>query len=150
MQVEDIVVAHWKSYGRNYYSRYDYENVPTIAANFVIQHLRQSLISLSGQKFVSHNHTNTQLTHTNINTNTNTIDSITHADTHSVGQTDTHADTQTDRQVDRHTDSYYQVELADEFTYVDPIDESVSVQQGIRILFTDGSRIIFRLSGKYD
>ena len=36
---------------------------------------------------------------------------------------------------------------ADEFTYRDPIDFSISYNQGIRILFTDGSRIIFRLSG---
>lgn len=37
--------------------------------------------------------------------------------------------------------------MADEFTYHDPVDHSVSRNQGIRILFTDGSRIIFRLSG---
>lgn len=30
---------------------------------------------------------------------------------------------------------------------MDPIDRSISRNQGIRILFTDGSRIIFRLSG---
>lgn len=36
---------------------------------------------------------------------------------------------------------------ADEFTYVDPIDDSISRNQGIRILFTDGSRIVIRLSG---
>lgn len=35
----------------------------------------------------------------------------------------------------------------DEFCYRDPIDQSVSKNQGIRILFTDGSRIVFRLSG---
>lgn len=36
---------------------------------------------------------------------------------------------------------------ADEFTYVDPVDQSVSYNQGIRVLFTDGSRVVFRLSG---
>ncbi|NOQ65074.1 MAG: alpha-D-glucose phosphate-specific phosphoglucomutase [Methyloprofundus sp.] len=41
----------------------------------------------------------------------------------------------------------YTVDYADEFSYTDPIDNSVSEQQGIRIGFTDGSRIIFRLSG---
>ncbi|BCG63289.1 MAG: phosphoglucomutase [Methyloprofundus sp.] len=41
----------------------------------------------------------------------------------------------------------YQVQYADEFSYTDPIDNSISSQQGIRIGFTDGSRIIFRLSG---
>ena len=42
---------------------------------------------------------------------------------------------------------FLQVAVADEFTYLDPIDGSISYNQGIRILFTDGSRIIFRLSG---
>lgn len=41
----------------------------------------------------------------------------------------------------------YSIEYADEFSYTDPIDNSVSEQQGIRIGFTDGSRIIYRLSG---
>lgn len=41
----------------------------------------------------------------------------------------------------------YTVKTADEFTYLDPVDQSISRNQGIRILFTDGSRIVFRLSG---
>lgn len=44
-------------------------------------------------------------------------------------------------------DGKYQIESADEFEYLDPIDGSVSSHQGIRILFVGGSRIIFRLSG---
>jgi phosphoglucomutase len=36
---------------------------------------------------------------------------------------------------------------ADEFEYHDPVDKSVSKRQGVRLLFADGSRIIFRLSG---
>ena len=36
---------------------------------------------------------------------------------------------------------------ADEFCYVDPIDGSVSPNQGIRVLMVDGSRVVFRLSG---
>ncbi|WP_257541548.1 alpha-D-glucose phosphate-specific phosphoglucomutase [Sphingobium sp. CFD-1] len=39
------------------------------------------------------------------------------------------------------------VEKADDFTYTDPIDQSVSRNQGARILFEDGSRVVFRLSG---
>lgn len=35
----------------------------------------------------------------------------------------------------------------DEFTYVDPVDGSVSEHQGLRFIFVDGSRVIFRLSG---
>lgn len=41
----------------------------------------------------------------------------------------------------------YTIQKADEFTYHDPVDQSISQHQGIRIFFTDGSRIIFRLSG---
>jgi phosphoglucomutase len=39
------------------------------------------------------------------------------------------------------------VKSADDFMYVDPVDGSTSAHQGIRILFTDDSRLIFRLSG---
>jgi len=41
----------------------------------------------------------------------------------------------------------YSVKYADEFSYTDPVDNSVSAQQGIRVGFTNGSRIVFRLSG---
>jgi phosphoglucomutase len=41
----------------------------------------------------------------------------------------------------------YTVKMCDDFSYTDPIDGSVSKGQGVRILFTDGSRIVFRLSG---
>ena len=41
----------------------------------------------------------------------------------------------------------YSVASADQFTYVDPIDGSVSRKQGVRIIMVDGSRVIFRLSG---
>ena len=39
------------------------------------------------------------------------------------------------------------VAAADDFTYNDPVDGSVSAKQGIRILFEGGSRVVFRLSG---
>lgn len=39
------------------------------------------------------------------------------------------------------------VQSADDFAYSDPTDQSVSRNQGIRILFEDGSRVVFRLSG---
>jgi phosphoglucomutase len=39
------------------------------------------------------------------------------------------------------------VSLADDFSYTDPVDHSVSTGQGVRILLEDGSRIICRLSG---
>mmetsp|Transcript_10483 Transcript_10483/g.14465 ORF Transcript_10483/g.14465 Transcript_10483/m.14465 type:complete len:1069 (+) Transcript_10483:63-3269(+) len=94
VHVEEIVTAHWKSYGRNYYCRYDYEGVQSANANAVLAHLRGQFNTITGKKFGS-----------------------------------------------------YEVAKADEFTYVDPVDQSVSYNQGIRVLFTDGSRVVFRLSG---
>lgn len=94
MSVEAILKAHWLEYGRNVYSRHDYEAIPTEAANSVITHIKAQFTSLPGQVF---------------------------------GQ--------------------YTVKSCDDFSYHDPIDGSVSHHQGIRVLFTDGSRIVFRLSG---
>jgi phosphoglucomutase len=39
------------------------------------------------------------------------------------------------------------IKTNDVFEYTDPVDGSISKNQGIRIIFEDGSRIIFRLSG---
>ena len=41
----------------------------------------------------------------------------------------------------------YQVKLIDDYRYEDPIDKSIATQQGVRFLFKDGSRLVFRLSG---
>lgn len=41
----------------------------------------------------------------------------------------------------------YTIATADDFKYTDPVDGSVAQKQGIRFLMSDGSRIIFRLSG---
>ncbi|MCL4114996.1 UNVERIFIED_CONTAM: hypothetical protein GTU68_036110 [Idotea baltica] len=92
--VEDILRQHWADYGRNYYTRHDYENIPSTNADRLIDNLQSNLSSLKGRVF-----------------NNRTI--IT----------------------------------ADNFTYHDPVDISVSENQGIRIIFDDGARIIFRLSG---
>ncbi len=46
--VEQIVRAHWAAYGRNYYTRYDYEEVPSDAANGLYAHVRGMLPSLVG------------------------------------------------------------------------------------------------------
>ncbi|MFD1746911.1 alpha-D-glucose phosphate-specific phosphoglucomutase [Rhizobium helianthi] len=92
--VKEIVEAHWAEYGRNYYSRHDYEEVDTEAANELVAALREKLSSLPGQSFGS-----------------------------------------------------LKVEAADDFAYNDPIDGSVSKNQGIRVLFEGGSRVVFRLSG---
>jgi phosphoglucomutase len=92
--VENIVREHWAKYGRNFYSRYDYEGLPTEAAQGVMQHLRNNFPTLNSAQF-----------------------------------------------------GKYAVKFCDDFSYTDPVDASVSKSQGVRIIFADGSRIIFRLSG---
>ena len=39
------------------------------------------------------------------------------------------------------------VAKADDFSYTDPVDGSVSKNQGLRVIFEDGARIVYRLSG---
>jgi phosphoglucomutase len=39
------------------------------------------------------------------------------------------------------------VEAADDFAYTDPVDGSVTAKQGVRIVFAEGARAVFRLSG---
>ena len=92
--VEEIVKEHWQIYGRNFYSRHDYEGVDSDRANTLVDNLRKNGEALKGQQFGS-----------------------------------------------------YEVAFCDDFSYTDSIDGSVSHKQGIRICFTDDSRIIFRLSG---
>ena len=94
VSVKDIVEEHWKQYGRNYYSRYDYEQVDSAAADKLMQTLLELIRNAKGQKWES-----------------------------------------------------FEVAHADEFTYTDPVDGSVSEHQGIRFQFVDGSRVVFRLSG---
>lgn len=92
--VAQIVQSHWQTFGRNYYSRHDYEEIDAGRANDLVDRLRQQSTTLKGKHFHS-----------------------------------------------------YEVEFCDDFSYTDPIDNSVSQKQGIRVGFTDGSRIVFRLSG---
>lgn len=92
--VAEIVREHWAAYGRNYYSRHDYEEVALDGANALVDALRASLPTLKGRSFGS-----------------------------------------------------LEVREADDFAYHDPVDGSDSIRQGIRILFADGSRLIYRLSG---
>ena len=49
--VEAIVREHWEKYGRNVYSRHDYEGLPTDAANGVMKHLHDSFADLQGARF---------------------------------------------------------------------------------------------------
>ena len=52
--VEAIVRDHWRRFGRNFYSRHDYEGVDSAAANGLMQHLRDSLAALPGQRVDGH------------------------------------------------------------------------------------------------
>src|SRR5262249_49340936 len=92
--VLDIVQEHWRSYGRNYYSRHDYEEVDSAAANGLMTALRGRLGALPGTRLGG-----------------------------------------------------FEVAAAEDFAYTDPVDGSVSTDQGVRILFKGGSRIVYRLSG---
>ena len=88
--VAQIVTAHWREYGRNYYSRHDYEEVDAGAAGQLMDALRGSLPALIGRHGIT---------------------------------------------------------AADDFAYDDPVDGSRSTGQGIRLMFEDGARIVYRLSG---
>ena len=92
--VAAIVRRHWRDYGRDFYTRHDYEALASDAAESLVESLRRRIGSLRGQSFGSH-----------------------------------------------------EIEQADDFSYTDPIDGSVSRQQGLRVLLRGGSRIVYRLSG---
>lgn len=49
--VTDIVAAHWRKFGRDYYTRHDYEGLDNDVANDLIAALRASLASLVGRTF---------------------------------------------------------------------------------------------------
>ncbi len=52
--VKEIVLEHWRKYGRDFYTRHDYEEVDAAAAEKMIGDLRQRLPSLKGQKVGAH------------------------------------------------------------------------------------------------
>eukprot|EP01097_Dermamoeba_algensis_P001010 TRINITY_DN1379_c0_g1_i1.p1 TRINITY_DN1379_c0_g1~~TRINITY_DN1379_c0_g1_i1.p1 ORF type:complete len:565 (+),score=142.14 TRINITY_DN1379_c0_g1_i1:76-1770(+) len=95
ISIEDICKDHWKSYGRNYFSRYDYEECESAGANELMNHLTSLQGSIVGKSFGD------------------------------LGE----------------------ISLADDFQYNDPVDGSVTKNQGLRFVFKDGSRFVFRLSG---
>ena len=51
--VADILLDHWQTYGRDYYSRHDYEGLDTDAANAVMADLKARLPTLPGQTAAS-------------------------------------------------------------------------------------------------
>jgi phosphoglucomutase len=52
--VKEIVQGHWKTYGRDFYTRHDYEEVDAAAAEKMIGDLRQRLPKLKGQTVGAH------------------------------------------------------------------------------------------------
>ncbi|MFV9972912.1 MAG: alpha-D-glucose phosphate-specific phosphoglucomutase [Francisella endosymbiont of Hyalomma asiaticum] len=92
--IDQLVVEHWQKFGRNFYSRHDYESIDSEIANKIMVSLRQNLPNLVANQFNGES-----------------------------------------------------IEIVEDFSYTDPIDGSVSNYQGIRIIFANGSRIVFRLSG---
>ncbi len=92
--VAEIARGHWAAYGRNYYTRHDYEGLDTAAAQALMKTLGELLPRLAGT---------------------------------SVGGRG--------------------IAMADDFSYTDPVDGSVSQNQGLRVIFEDGARIVYRLSG---
>lgn len=94
--IKEILLEHYNKFGRNFFTRYDYEEVDSDGANKMMAHIMQQISDKSLIKA--------------------SFGSVT-------------------------------VEAADDFSYTDPIDKSVSKNQGLRIIFADSSRIIFRLSG---
>jgi len=92
--VSQILADHWRRFGRNYYTRHDYEGVDAAAAQELMADLERRLPGLPGQSFGD-----------------------------------------------------LVVEYADDFAYLDPVDGSRSENQGLRIGFKGGSRIVLRLSG---
>ena len=92
--VSELIQNHWKQYGRNYYSRHDYEAIPSTIANQIFNNLSSMLPSLKNNKFAGN-----------------------------------------------------LVKQADNFSYLDPVDNSISKNQGLRIILEDNSRVIIRLSG---
>jgi phosphoglucomutase len=92
--IGDILREHWRKFGRDYYERHDYEDLPADIAAAVMDGLRQRLPTLAGSRIGS-----------------------------------------------------FAVTLADEFSYRDPVDGTIAERQGLRIVFGERARIVYRLSG---
>jgi phosphoglucomutase len=97
--VSEIVRNHWSQYGRDYFTRHDYEAVDSANAQEMISELKAKLPSLAGQVV---------------------------AESKGVK---------------------VKIDSADDFQYIDPVDNSKTTAQGVRIYLNNGGRIVFRLSG---
>lgn len=94
LSVREVMLDHWRRFGRDYYTRHDFEGLDTQHANALMTRLKARLNELEGS--------------------------------------DLHG---------------WQITHADNFSYTDPIDQSESSDQGLRIGFEGGGRIVYRLSG---
>jgi phosphoglucomutase len=92
--VSEIVRDHWSTYGRDYFTRHDYEAVDSASAQEMIGQLKSKIPTLPGQLIAG-----------------------------------------------------VKIDSADDFQYIDPVDNSVTTAQGVRIYLNNGGRIVFRLSG---
>lgn len=76
ISLKEIMMKHYRTYGRNYFTRYDYEEVDGVRAKEMMNQLKQSLVNLPGKKL-----------------------------------------------------NAFEVKIADDFSYVDPVDKSISSNQ---------------------
>lgn len=123
--VEAIVRKHWETYGRNYYSRYDYEGVDGPSADKLMAQLREHI-----RRFQAHK----------------TADAAFGKLRH-VSSSPLHECSSYILPAVEDLAGGYKLAEADEFRYVDPVDGSISDKQGLRFIMQDGSRIVYRLSG---
>jgi phosphoglucomutase len=100
--IREILNRHYAKYGRSFFSRYDYEEVPSEGAQKLVDHINGLITSssFSGKVYTS-----------------------------------------------PATGISFTVGKAYNFDYTDPIDGSISKNQGQVVTFTDGSRVVWRLSG---
>ena len=89
-----IVREHWQRFGRDFFTRHDYEGVDAEHADNMMAQLREKLPHIPGRKLFG-----------------------------------------------------LEISSADDFHYIEPVDGTESSNQGIRILFEEGARIVYRLSG---
>eukprot|EP00047_Mylnosiga_fluctuans_P004979 m.237663 g.237663 ORF g.237663 m.237663 type:complete len:553 (-) comp13177_c0_seq1:39-1697(-) len=94
--VSEVLHAHWIKYGRNFFTRYDYENVESDKADAMIKYLSGFIGNAASIPVFATGH---------------------------------------------------KVQTVEDFAYTDPTNGEVTAHQGLQIIFTDGSRLVYRLSG---
>ena len=100
--IKELLQSFYKTYGRSFFTRYDYEEVPSAGADALVKHITTAMTSksLNGSQHVASN-----------------------------------------------SGAKFTIAGISSFSYTDPIDSSVSSNQGLILDFDDGSRVVWRLSG---